>query len=848
MKLPTLKPVYRFIHIFILWLFIALPFQSCKDDYIYDNEEPEWLGASIYDYLREDGNYSYYVRLIEDTDYTAILSKTGSKTLFVASDSAFDRFFAANVWGVTAYDQLSTTQKELILKFGMIDNAYLIETLSNYFGSGGLNYGTAMRRASSVSILDTIPYAEGSTLPDNKYWDRFRSTGMYLLNSQDSPPLVHFLPIQLLSANITNEDFELITGISRSGDDAYIFDKKVVRRDITCKNGYIHVLEDVLLPRTNMADHLLNNPDTKIFSGLLERFSAPYVNENQLSTYWELHPEFRDTIYTKSYFSDWGGSVMYPDFTPVNEEYLLPFNPGWNSYIRQGSEGALQSDMAAILAPTDQALNNYFNSGSGIILKDRYGSWENVPDDIVILFLKRHFRSSFLESVPSRFDKMTDTENSPIPITKDDVTGSYVCVNGVVYYTGDVYPPDDYVSVYAPVLFSESTKIFNWAIRQNDFRLYLNSLLSQYSFFVPTDEFFQGYIDPVAYAKDVPAALKFWYDEESSTVMATAYAYDRETGEIGAELLEIEDEAFISDRLLDLLDNHIVVGDVEDGRGYYFTKGGNTLIVEGQGMDLTVRGGGDIEQELTTNVTTVFPQENGNTYFIDKPIHTPLNSVYKILSEEPGFSEFFNLLSGFPPTSEHVIFKKTTNYYGIDFSIKFFNTFNYTVYVPTNAAILQAISEGQIKNWSMINDMTDEPAREAEIAKLARFLRYHFQDNSVYLSGNPVSKVYQTATIKTDDSITRFNTFINKYYKLGLEGSGSDLEITTELTDELWTASVVTANGLYNIMTRDYIFSGNPLSYQEIDGSGTGLVFSRSAITTASTAVIHQIDNVLRFE
>ena len=26
---------------------------SCEDDYIYDDKEPEWLGASIYDYLKE---------------------------------------------------------------------------------------------------------------------------------------------------------------------------------------------------------------------------------------------------------------------------------------------------------------------------------------------------------------------------------------------------------------------------------------------------------------------------------------------------------------------------------------------------------------------------------------------------------------------------------------------------------------------------------------------------------------------------------------------------------------------------------------------------------------------------
>ena len=42
---------------------------SCREDYIYDEQEPEWLGESIYDYLVEQGNYTYYVRLIDELDY-----------------------------------------------------------------------------------------------------------------------------------------------------------------------------------------------------------------------------------------------------------------------------------------------------------------------------------------------------------------------------------------------------------------------------------------------------------------------------------------------------------------------------------------------------------------------------------------------------------------------------------------------------------------------------------------------------------------------------------------------------------------------------------------------------------
>ena len=48
---------------------------SCKDPYHYDDREPDWLGASIYDYLKSHrdsaGNpdYSYFVRIIDSCNY-----------------------------------------------------------------------------------------------------------------------------------------------------------------------------------------------------------------------------------------------------------------------------------------------------------------------------------------------------------------------------------------------------------------------------------------------------------------------------------------------------------------------------------------------------------------------------------------------------------------------------------------------------------------------------------------------------------------------------------------------------------------------------------------------------------
>lgn len=838
-------------------LVVSLFLVSC-DKYIYDDKEPDWLGASIYDYLKTDGNYKNYTRLIEDLGYTEVLSKTGSKTLFVANDSAFTEFYKSNQWGVTGYEKFTPAQKKLILNFSMINNAYLINMLSNY-NNGGLKEGAAMRRETAISVLDSLPFNAGGILPASAYWDNYRIKGLYILKDNTPWTMVCFTQKHLEQAQITNEDFQIITGLSRVNNDAHIFGIKIIKKDITCKNGYLNVLQSVMIPPVNMAEYILNNPKTSMFSKLLERFSGPYYDGASTIQYRQLHPEFTDSIFVKKYFAKQGGMLRYPTGSlSIPTDLLLPFDPGWNSYIRAASGNALESDMAAMFVPTNDAMNNYFNSPQGAVLKDRFTSWDNVPTDILPLFIKRHLRTSLIESVPSRFPTMVDEDNSVLPVSKGDIEKVYVGSNGVVYQTNKVYPPDDYISVYGPVLLSANdasitnkTKIWKWAIVQNDFRLYLNSLVSKYSFFVPTDEYFNNYVDPIAIAKDVPGVLKFWYNSTTSAVNATVYKFDKTTGTVGDSVALITSTSFLVNRLLDMLNSHIVVGNVESGRNYYLTKGNVAIKIDGAGAGMTVQAGGNIKLSEKVNVTKAYYQSNGSTYFIDRPIQSPLNSVYKVLSETSDFSAFFTLLSGFPATSSSVVFVNKSNYYGVDFNVKFFNTFNYTVYVPTNDAINQAILDGIIKPWDTqgaivgINSMTDATEKATAISNLERFVRYHFQDNSVFVDKFDSTSVYQSATIKKDDALTHFGTFKNKYYKIGVTRTYGDITLTTETN---MVAHVVKTNGMYNIMTRDFVFSNKPSSFKNIDGTGIGSDFSSSLIYTSSTAVIHQIDKVLSFQ
>jgi len=71
--------------------------------------------------------------------------------------------------------------------------------------------------------------------------------------------------------------FLIITGKERTDGDVHLFDIPVISGDIICKNGYIHILEDVMIPPYNMGDYLQMDSETQIFSSLLERFSAPVL-------------------------------------------------------------------------------------------------------------------------------------------------------------------------------------------------------------------------------------------------------------------------------------------------------------------------------------------------------------------------------------------------------------------------------------------------------------------------------------------------------------------------------------------------------------------------------------------
>lgn len=106
-----------------------------------------------------------------------------------------------------SYSGLSLAKKKLLLNNSMVNNAYLIELLSNVSGNPPLE-GRCMRRETSTSVLDSVSRIYPSQMPNTTYWAKYKNNnrGILLLRDNTSTPMIHFLPAYMTFNNITSED------------------------------------------------------------------------------------------------------------------------------------------------------------------------------------------------------------------------------------------------------------------------------------------------------------------------------------------------------------------------------------------------------------------------------------------------------------------------------------------------------------------------------------------------------------------------------------------------------------------------------------------------------------------
>ncbi|MDP4276198.1 MAG: fasciclin domain-containing protein [Bacteroidota bacterium] len=817
--------INRLFLLALLGAALLLPTFSCKD--IFDEEEnqtPSWLGENIYDYLKSRGDCNYYIRLIDDCGLKSTMQLSGSNTVFFSNDKAFNRFFKTNTLGINRYEDIPYSMKKIFLRIGVVENAQLIERLS-YSDHGQI----LLRRTTSMEVSDTIPVVSPDKLPVNNYFAPYRKAGkpMYLL--QDATPwtLVQFFPEVMSQKGITAGDFNFISGhhMSSSLDSAYLYGTRIVKQDIICKNGYLHELEDLLLPPDNMAGYIRSNKNLSRFNSLLDRFCCPVYYGRTTN---------HDSIFQLRYFNT--GSRSYTtDPKGISAPGTLIYDPGWNLYASTtttGTQNGYEQTMGCLFVPTNEALDAFFSpTGDGSDFYNAFGSWDKVPNSMVADILNSHMKNNFLTALPSQFDKIEDENGYSMDVKSSNIVGSYIARNGLVYVTNKVFPPQDYRTVMGPAKIDTMNALFNKAITNTSYSYFaylLRAPQNVYHFFVTPDLYMKNYKDPVAQgytSSDWKCNLNF-YLNASNQIAATPIRINNgqtivsDNYPLGARGIVT---GCMKNRINDILNTHTIVmdydGELEEdlaaGQEYFISNGYAPIHITANTSGGEVAGAGNTN---SLTIKKVFKKTNGKTYIVDGIIQNTTTSIYDILSSHTEFSAFFDICNELGLFST----RAANGDAALDYKVSFLNQYHYTVYVPTNAAILQAQRDGVIPTLEAYRNEGDAALKDAMAEKLTRFIRYHFQDNAIFIKGKKETTAYLTSTL---------NTATNKFYPVTVQNTGDAITLTGA---NYGKATVVTSGGLFNLMARDIVVNSKVRD-------------QATEIETYSYAVIHQIDHYLYF-
>ena len=718
---------------------VCIGMASCSKDYVVDEENlPSWLGESIYGELKSpktlSGSFNTYLRLIDDMGYGEVLGHTGSKTIFPANDAAFEAYFkdGNNRYGARSYEDLTYSQKAQLLYSSMIDNAILIGNISSEQNSSGeLLQGKAVKHSTNLQLTNTIEPLYSQNFPkNNASFTRFIDKGAILtVNDNSVAPMVHFTGEYMLNNGMTvvgdNNDFSVLTGNEYTDGDAYIFNHKVITSNVTCQNGYIHQLDGVLEPPGNMAQVLREGTEsgsgTSLFSRMLDYYCAPFNDVTTKNNYnaWAIEngEATIENVYAIRYYSQMSNGAKKLDrYTDEDgkisdvhtESQLLNFDPGWNQYKPNATSSA-NAEIAAVLAPTDDALWDYFkeNGGGGAYIIKNLGNpalentRENLGEHFDAIYnsdpsvftnmLNNLLKSNFSKTVPSKFSTVQNDAFEFMGVKLDDVHmkdgGKYdvkIANNGVIYKMDKFFAPQLYNSVLGPASVYQNMRSMGQMLNDHavtagevpalgvNMYYYLMSMKSKYAVFVPEDNSTFVYIDPTSiYDADNygTKALRFRFNTAATdskfNVMVQKGLFENgvftELGEYTEENIE---KGTYSTQIQDMLNYHVVVlnsnEDGLSGNHYYKTKHGGAIYVpDGFARNgKTVQGGAQIEgkapaakvltQYSRTGRTDADPEaniENGTCYLISTPIQPTTTSTYKVLSSK--FEKFYDFMSGF---------------------------------------------------------------------------------------------------------------------------------------------------------------------------------------------------------
>jgi uncharacterized surface protein with fasciclin (FAS1) repeats len=750
----------------LLFLGILTGCQKKEFDSFY--ERPEGLGAPIYQQLEARGNFKHLTAVITKAGYKDILSKTGWWTFFAPNDAAFELFFKEqNISGTADIsDSLATS----IVKYALVYNAYRKDQLSTYQTSGNIDAGNNLAFKRKTAYYDWVQQkgdnAHSKVIATNRNVQSRRSGSINVnvsayVDGDNNNKYIPYFTETFTAGGFNPTDYKqfypnsTFTGFN-------VASATVVNKDIAAENGMIHEVDRVILPLKSLDQYMASNADYSEFRNLLD--SLKYYTSNAYQT----HRNFvatgiADSVYVKGY----NGQLA---FSPNNENYQTP---GLNAYITNES----QKSSWTMMVPTNDAFRAYRKK---ILAKYGNSFFKTAPSSVVIDFINSHMWPTTLW--PSKFTEGQNYQLETTTLNISNAVDKKMLSNGIFYGVNQAQYANVFRTVYGIPYLDPATNLtlLGYADGGTGIKVYTTQPNVRQTLLVMPDA--------------VLTTAGYRYNESSASNTATAWGY--RTSPTGS----YSHNTIYKDNIFRLFKSGVLITPTGE-----LTSFAGTGIVESQSGDYIkynngkIQTSGTVDSGVDINVTkTDNTSVNGIVYYVDAILSFTDKNVGQHI-ENLSISSPTNFGSFYWFVLNSSIYNKTTK------AISGINTGidnKYTLFIPDNAAISQAIKDGLLPGNKTTGALpTAAPTSEADKDLVRRFILYHV------INGESVA----TDGKKSDNYLTLLQTETGDNTLLTVVNQSNNVVVT----DRMGRASVVKLAFSNQLSNRTIIHSiGNYLKYK----------------------------------
>ncbi|RZJ20598.1 MAG: hypothetical protein EON51_14560 [Acinetobacter sp.] len=636
-----------------------------------------------------------------------------------------------------------------IVRYSMTYDGETVERLPDFFSNKGFIKGTAFRRR-TVSYDFVYDAVDNNGNPIKAIASN--RNGSFINTDFNNKNIPYYFTTFMTLAGVTAADYNYLypnsTYTGKNVGPASIVDGQF---NISAENGVIHVVDRVLVAPQSIDQYINAKADYSVFKGLLDKFVTYNVNADVTHRY-EVLTGKTGNVYVKNYSN------------------LLAFSPNNENYLRADANDA-QIGSYSIFAPTNEAVNAYAKS---TLLKYWGKRGVKTLNELYVVApdLIRDFVNSHMYTTPlwqSKFSSTTSATGDLSKLTTSNVVDKQALSNGYFYGVNKAQDAGVFSTVYGNVNLDPDYNIMKQALN----------------------------IFGLTTALKIPSLKYMIVMIPDATLKKMGYSYDPF---YASSPLRGDNSA-----LRRILQTHIIplgtrdVPDLAAGSGILETLNGEYIKYNAGKLSSAGTSDSVLVAKQTIQIDSLNKPVNGvAAYGKEALTYTQLQigkhiERYGTLATDP-YYDFFQYLKN------NLLYNATTG--AITGATE--GTF-FTVFIPTKAAIIQAVKDKILPGNSTTGVPNYAPTDGVDIGKVSKFIQYHILNKNTVVSDGQKLGIYETL----------------------LKNDGGD---ATKITITANSPTVLTISDVTNTKSNVLLTPS-----------------SRSNVLSNRT-VIHQIDNYLRYQ